>query len=117
MKFIKLFFSGGSTVAYVILFAAIGGVWLKYDMTMKANVKLEARNTKLEAASLAKDGTIASQARQGERKADSQKDLTNAENNINAAQDSRQCANSEPIVIALDQLRVKQSGEQADNPD
>ena len=117
MNLLKAFFGGGSTVAYVVLFAIVGGVWLKYDLTMKDNTKLKADNERLEEANIAKDGTIASQARQGNRKAQAGKDLDNAESNINQVPDSNKCAGSEPIIIALDQLRVKQSGDQTDNPD
>ncbi len=113
---VKAFFGGGSTVFYVVLFAIIGGVYLKYDMTMKANKRLKNEIEEVKAASLAKDGTIASQARQGERKSQAREDLNNAEQAIIQAQDSNQCANSEPIRIALEQLLNKQSRKQANNP-
>lgn len=93
---------------FVILFAVVGGIYIKYDMTMKANKRLKTEITEIKAASLAKDGTIASQARQGERKANSQAELNDAESKINAVPDSQLCANSEPIKVALDQLRAKQ---------
>ena len=108
---LKALFGGGSSYIYLIgAGVLIGGYFYVTGLQRKVvNLKEDLRTEQAE--NLAKDGTIASQARQGERKANSQKDLSNAESNINEVEDSNKCAQSEPIIIALDQLRAKQGAD------
>lgn len=102
---LKSFFGGGSTIAYVMLAAAIGGVWLKYDLTMKANVKLELERDEWKSNALGSKNALYTQAAQANRQANSQKDLNDAKDAISSAPDSHHCGASEPIVVGFEWLR------------
>ena len=114
---IKAFFAGGSTYAYIVLAAIVGAFLLERGHMKRENAALELQRDTYKAESLAKDTTIASQARTGARRSNANAQQQKTEDAILAATDGRHCGASEPIVIALDGLRIKQSSTAPDNPD
>ncbi len=75
----KALFGGGSSYIYLIGVGVILSGWFYVTGLQKKVVGLKDELRVEKAESLAKDGTIASQARQGERKAAAKRDLSDAE--------------------------------------
>lgn len=118
MKLIlKNLFGGGSSILYVIFAAAIGGLWLKNDLTMKENAKLEQERDEWKSTALGAQNAIITQAIQSTRQTATQKDLQDADKLIAAVPDSRHCAASEPIAVAFEWLRDYRTGRAEADPD
>jgi hypothetical protein len=95
LKMVKLFFGGGSTIAYLLLGSAVLGVYLEYRHTKKQNAKLEIQVEQQQAAIEGKDLTIRTQAQTQQRRAN-QRGLSNEANaQINDTVDGDGCLSSE----------------------
>ena len=105
MSIVKGLFGGGSLGVYLVMLTAAGGFYFHYKGIKKNLAKAEARVELLEAESSAKSDTIASQARQNQRKADSSVKQQEDEDAISSTTDSNQCSTSEPIIVTLERLR------------
>lgn len=114
---LKGLFGGGSSIVYVAFAGIALGGWFHYQDVKADRDRYEQERDAAVAQSLAKDQTIASQARTGARRAEANAEQSQAEEAIHAVPDTIHCAASEPVVVALDVLRKRARDAAADHPD